>query len=133
MRHLKVALLLAAVGLAAPAYADEQPLFVNYGISASPKQGDNDHHQAIYVSVPATTTGKLYLRIFDPDTGGLFDQVDFKHSVTTTRYLVFGGDGAFIPEAAQLQALAKEEMTSGKLLAEKTYKSGPEEEDGTWQ
>ena len=133
MRHaVTFALLLAAAGFAAPASADE-PLFVNYGLNATPKQGDNDHRQAIYLSVPASTAGKLYLRVFDPDIGGAFDQIDFKHSVTTARYLVFGGSGAFAAQAAQPESLSKEEMTAGKLLASKTYVDGDPKIDGTWQ
>ncbi|HZP21486.1 MAG TPA: PKD domain-containing protein, partial [Bauldia sp.] len=135
MRHVvSLALFLAAGGLAAaPAIADDEvPLFVNYGLSASGKQGDNDHHQAIYLSVPAATAGKLYLRIFDPEIGGAFDQIDFRHSSTAAKYSVFGGDGGFVPSAESPEAMSKEELTGGKLLATKTYRASPAE-DGTWQ
>ena len=41
------------------AAAEQEPLFVNYGTGASIRQGDNDHHQAIYLSVPSGTPGIL--------------------------------------------------------------------------
>ena len=53
-------LAIAAAGYSVAAEGDPEPLFVNYGKEASPRQGDNDHHQAIYLSVPASTSGKLY-------------------------------------------------------------------------
>ena len=76
------------------ATAEQEPLFVNYGTGASIRQGDNDHHQAIYLSVPAGTPGPLYVRIFDPDTFNFHDQMDKRAATTQTRFTVFGGDGA---------------------------------------
>ena len=70
----------------------QEPLFVNYGTGASIRQGDNDHHQAIYLSVPAGTAGPLYVRIFDPDTFNLHDQMDRRSATTEARFSVFGGD-----------------------------------------
>ncbi|MCC6792297.1 MAG: hypothetical protein IT336_11440, partial [Thermomicrobiales bacterium] len=75
----------------------QEPLFVNYGTGASIRQGDNDHHQAMYLSVPADTSGPLYVRLFDPDTFTLHDQMDKRSATTETRFTVFGGEGAFIP------------------------------------
>jgi len=100
MRNLAKAglILVGALVAALPAAAEEMPAFIDYGAGARPRQGDNDHRQAIYLSVPAATTGKLYLRVFDPDTGGAFDQIDKRYVISTTRFAVFGGTGAFIPE-----------------------------------
>ena len=108
-------------GQEAAAAQPQEPLFVNYGAAASIRQGDNDHHQAIYLSVPADTTGPLYVRIFDPDTFNLHDQMDKRAATTQTRFTVFGGDGAFIPEPTDAEALTEAELTAGTKLAEKTY------------
>jgi len=110
----------------------EAPALINYGKWATPKQGDNDHHQVIYLSVPATTAGKLYLRIFDPDTGGAHDQIDKRYVTTATRFAVFGGPGAFVPGAAAPHELSKEELTAGTLLGEKTFRRDRKVDD-TWQ
>ena len=53
---LLAGLAIAAAGYSVAAEGDPEPLFVNYGKEASPRQGDNDHHQSIYLSVPAATT-----------------------------------------------------------------------------
>ncbi|MBN9010464.1 MAG: PKD domain-containing protein, partial [Rhizobiales bacterium] len=125
--------LLAAVAPATGADTPgDAPALINYGKWATPKQGDNDHHQVIYLSVPAATAGKLYLRVFDPDTGGAHDQVDKRYLTTATRFAVFGGPGAFVPGAAGPQELSKDEMTAGTLLGEKTFRRDRKVDD-TWQ
>lgn len=98
-----------------------EPLFVNYGTAASIRQGDNDHHQAIYLSVPAGTPGPLYVRLFDPDTFNFHDQMDRRNATTETRFSVFGGDGAFVAAPADAEALTEAELTAGTRLAERTF------------
>ena len=109
----------------------QEPLFVNYGTAASIRQGDNDHHQAIYLSVPAGTPGSLFVRIFDPDTFNFHDQMDRRSATTETRFSVFGGDGAFIPEPTDAAALTEAELTAGTRLAEQTY-GRDRRTDGRW-
>jgi len=135
MRHSLAAGLIFLAAVVPAIGADsggEVPALINYGKWATPKQGDNDHHQVIYLSVPAATEGKLYLRVFDPDTGGAHDQVDKRYLATATRFAVFGGPGAFVPGAAQPHELSKEEMTAGTLLGEKTFARNRKVDD-TWQ
>jgi PKD repeat protein len=146
MRHAgKIGLFLVGAVAAAVAVAQEtpqleeapdvwEPLFVNYGKSASIRQGDNDHRQAIYLSVPAATTDKLYVRIFDGDTNNstsLYDQIDRRQAVTRTRFTVFGGDGASIAGPTDIDALAEQELSSGTKLAEQVF-SRERRYDNTW-
>ena len=136
MRSAVKAAILAAMGLPLAlsplaAQTGPEPVLVNYGAGASPRQGDNDHHQAIYLSIPATTTETLYLRIFDPDTANAFDKIDRKSSTTRTRFSVFGGDGALIAEPTDPQSLTKQELTAGTRLAEKTF-ARERDTDGKW-
>lgn len=111
---------------------DHQPLFVNYGTDASIRQGDNDHHQAIYLSVPADTPGPLYVRLFDPDTTNYHDQMDRRSSTTRTRFSVFGGPGAFIERPTDPERLTEAELTSGTRLAERTFGSSRRDGDNAW-
>lgn len=124
--------LAAAVVTPAPTIAQDttQPLLVNYGKVAAPRQGDNDHAQAIYLSVPATTDETLYVRIFDPDIGDSFDQVEGRAN-TRTRFAVFGGPGAFVPEAAEPETLTETERTAGELLADTAFRRD-RDADGNW-
>ncbi len=133
-RSTKFAVLaLAAAALipaAAAAQDATQPLLVTYGKLAAPRQGDNDHAQVIYLSVPATASGKLYVRVFDPDTGGAFDQVE-GHANTRMRYAVFGGPGAYVPPPADFKTISDAERTAGDLLADVAYRVD-RNTDGKW-
>ncbi|MGH6920560.1 MAG: hypothetical protein ACREJ0_22985, partial [Geminicoccaceae bacterium] len=64
--------LLGASG-AAPSLAQEVPLSVVYGPAASTAEGDDDYRELIFLAVPADLQDRLYLRVFDPDTGGDHD------------------------------------------------------------
>ena len=44
-----------------------------------------------------------------------------RYATTRTRFTVFGGDGAFIPEPTDPEALTEAELTAGTKLAEQTY------------
>jgi PKD repeat protein len=130
-------ILLAAAALLAGAAGSAEgdlyePLFVNYGTGASIRQGDNDHHQAIYLSVPATTAGPLYVRIFDPDTTNYHDQMDKRFAATRTRFSVFGGPGAFIERPTDPERLTEAELTAGTKLVDKTFGSSRREGDNAW-
>jgi hypothetical protein len=92
------------------ATAEQEPLFVNYGTGASIRQGDNDHHQAIYLSVPAGTPGPLYVRIFDPDTFNFHDQMD-KRSRRRRRFP--SSATALYSEPTDPEALTEAELTAG--------------------
>ncbi|MCP4385427.1 MAG: PKD domain-containing protein [Hyphomicrobiales bacterium] len=114
----------------APAQDATQPLLISYGSRAAPRQGDNDHAQAIYLSVPATTSEKLYVRIYDPDIGDSFDEVEGRAN-TQTSYAVFGGPGAFVPEAAELEKLTEVERTAGTLITATDFRRN-RDADGSW-
>lgn len=134
IRFTKFALLALAAASLTPtpsaAQDSSEPLLVNYGIWAAPRQGDNDHAQVIYLSVPATTAEKLYVRIFDPDTGGAYDLVQGR-SNTRMRYAVFGGADAFVPPTAATEKITEPERSAGELLGEATY-GADRKTDGKW-
>jgi len=46
---------------------------ITYGADSLSIEGDNDHRQEVIIRVPETLEDKLYLRIFDMDTGGKWD------------------------------------------------------------
>jgi hypothetical protein len=62
-------LLSSAAGLAAAV----EPLSVAYGPDAATAEGDSDYREVLYLSVPDSTTDRLYLRVYDADTGGAHD------------------------------------------------------------
>jgi PKD repeat protein len=67
------------------------PLLVTFGPEAPVNEGDHDFRQLIRFSVPAET-GRVDVRVFDPDTGGAFDEQG--GAVTVTRFSLFGAGAA---------------------------------------
>ena len=85
-----------AIGLSMlGAKAQDVPLDVVYGNAALSREGDLNHRYRVYVSLPAETDDRVYVRVFDPDTGGAHDTLYGAGFDTTTSFLLFGGDGAF--------------------------------------
>jgi hypothetical protein len=77
-----------------PAAEPTPPLYITFGVGAHQQEGDPDNRQAFYFSVPAGSTKPLFVRLFDPDSGGAYDQITTRGADTTTRFTVFGGKGA---------------------------------------
>ena len=118
----------ASLGAIGPALAEE-PLSVTYGPAALTAEGDQDYHEIIYLSVPDTTTERLFLRVFDADTGGAFDTQYGSGWNSEVRYALFGGEGAAsrpaVPSTAKATRkpavdVAGPAITGGEQLAEAT-------------
>lgn len=110
-------LLLWSASAAAPALGQEVPLSVVYGPAASTAEGDEDYRELIFFSVPADVTDRLYLRIFDPDTGGNHDLAYGGSEDTETRYALFGGSGALSGLTSPIDP-SEDELAAGELLTE---------------
>ena len=89
------ALALAALFGATAVVAQEAPLSVTYGPQASTAEGDPDYREIIFLSVPEGVQDRLFLRVFDPDSGGDHDQLYGAGEDSETQFTLFGGDGAF--------------------------------------
>ncbi|MCC6984234.1 MAG: PKD domain-containing protein [Bauldia sp.] len=122
--------LLPAVLAAAPALAQDRPLLITYGAVAAAAEGDPDHGQAIYLSLPASATGTHYVRIFDPDAVGAHDQLNGTPNAATV-FRLFGGAGAYAADFAAPRALSTEERTFGEILGEREFRQEAEL-DGQW-
>ena len=96
----RLLLLAGLLGWAAAPAGAEEPLSVTYGPAALSAEGDQDYRELIYLSVPDTTTGRLYLRVFDADVGGAHDTLYGAGWDGEVRYALFGGKGAAEPPAA---------------------------------
>ncbi len=124
------ACLLLSAG-AHPVLAQDVPLSVVYGPAASTKEGDDDHREVLFLSVPAELKDRLYLRIFDPDTGGDHDTAYGGAEDTEVRYALFGGDGALTGIGARIDP-SEEQLASGELLAEARFGANAAL-DGQWR
>jgi PKD repeat protein len=131
-------LLSSAAGLAAAV----EPLSVAYGPDAATAEGDSDYREVLYLSVPDSTTDRLYLRVYDADTGGAHDTRYGKGWDTDIRYVVYGGRGAaIVPDDAVARpgesqhvpkAGAAAPAAAGKVLADRIMGENAAADD-SWQ
>jgi len=85
-----------SVLVAPAAWAQPAPLMVVYGPEAPTREGDADHVERLYLSVPADFSDRLYLRVFDPEPAGAHDtRYGRSEATTTTLFRLSGGEGAY--------------------------------------
>jgi hypothetical protein len=89
------------------------------GSAASPAEGDDDHVQVIFFEVPDGTPGNLYVRIFDADTGGAWDEERTPWD-TMVRYTLRGGTGAYSEPDARTHRPGPLGINSGASLLAQT-------------
>jgi len=90
------------------------PLLITFGDGAGTREGDHDHRQLVRFSVPLGYAGRLYVRVFDADTGGSHDEALGGYN-TRMLYALYGGGGS-----AKVGRDAKgvvRELTSGSVLS----------------
>ncbi|MCP9481346.1 PKD domain-containing protein [Shimia sp. CNT1-13L.2] len=73
----------------------EEGLLVVYGAFAHTREGDIDHRETVFFSVPAGLKDRLYVRLFDPEMSGQHDFVYGRRSHSETVFRLSGGEGAF--------------------------------------
>ena len=135
MRTLWTAgIVIAALAIGSPAAGESAsaggpPQFITYGVGAHPQEGDPDRRQAFYFTVPANFGKPLYVRLFDPESGGKYDQITTRGPNTTTRFTVFGGKGADASRFARLERISHQEEILGTPLLRKEFKDDPELDD----
>jgi len=118
-------------GWLSPAYTALSPetmlatdLISTFGTAASLDNGDNDHVQVIFLEIPDTFTGTLYIYVFDPDVGGDLDEQWGGGWDTATTFGVYGGGGAYTNSAARqarFGTTADPGIQSGTLIAIQTF------------
>lgn len=122
---------LAAATFTTPltAQGSEAPsLLVVYGINAPAREGDVDRREQILFSLPADTPGRVYVRLYDPETFGSDDFTYGGPRDAVTTFRVMGGDGAFTAASrpAQMAAGAPAQAPDltpdpGDVLLEQSY------------
>jgi len=111
----------------APATTLETGEMVTFGTAtSSPRNGDNDQVQVIFLTVPNTITDTLYVHIFDPDVGGgtAFDERQTGAWDTATTFSLYGGDDAYDDPAARQAEFATTSdpgISSGTLITSQTF------------
>lgn len=105
------------------------PFLVTFGKDASKKYGDDDFSQVFFLSVPKNETDPFYIRVFDPDVGGQYDEI-YSGVDTKTKFSIYGGSGAWSEPDAQLtDPIGK--YKAGVLLDSRTFTES-EKYDNDW-
>ena len=113
--------LLVIFTLLQPCWAQESATLVTYGANAQTIEGDDDFKQVIFFTIPKTTRSKrLYLRIFDPDVGGAWDQ-QYGEWDSQTRFRLYGGQGAYTAPTVRTPFPDEVDRLAGELIADATF------------
>jgi uncharacterized repeat protein (TIGR01451 family) len=90
----------------------------------APENGDDDQIQVLFIDVPAGS-GSLYIRIYDPECGGAYDEINGDPVCDTPfAFEIYGGDGTFTDPDARTH-LPTSGATSGMQLDSVTFSSDP--------
>jgi len=103
----------------APAVDENIPYLITFGANASTAWGDDDFCQTFFCVIPSSQTDPVYIRVYDPDTGGDLDEVkgDFN---TIIKFSVYAGKGCWSDTAAQ-SIHPSGNNKSGYLLSSKSF------------
>jgi hypothetical protein len=103
----------------APAADENIPYLVTFGADSKTSWGDDDFCQIFFCLVPASQTDPVYIRVYDPDTGGELDEPKGEYN-TLINFSVYGGNGCWSDKDAQAIDLMGN-YRSGILLATKIF------------
>ena len=113
--------LLLILALLQPCWAQEKATMITYGANAQTVEGDDDFKQVIFFTIPKTTRSeRLYVRIFDPDVGGAWDQ-QYGEWDSQTRFRLYGGQGAYTAPTVRSPFPDEADRLAGELIADATF------------
>ncbi len=125
MKSLIFSILFACVAFGAlaqqvPSEAENIDFICTFGDRAEKTWGDDDNIQVFFFLVPKNNNKPFYLRIFDPEIGGLNDQEVTAPLDGKSTYSVIGGKGCYSePDAREYNPKGK--FRSGTLLKQITF------------
>ena len=107
----------------APAIDENIPYLITFGGDAKTSWGDDDFCQIFYCIIPPSQTGPVYIRVYDPDTGGDLDELKGEFN-TIVNFSIYGGNDCWSDTAAQVLKNS-ENNKSGYLLSSKSFGNEP--------
>lgn len=116
---LFIFLLLKSYGQPIPTVEENIPFLVTFGGQGDIKWGDDDFCQVFFIVIPSNYIQPFYIRVFDPDCGGQFDENKVSFN-TKTSFSVYGGKGCYSnPDSKNIDPIGN--FKAGNLLATKTF------------
>lgn len=107
----------------APAIDENIPYLITFGGDSKTSWGDDDFCQIFYCIIPPSQTGPVYIRVYDPDTGGDLDELKGEFN-TIVNFSIYGGNDCWSDTAAQVLKNS-ENIKSGYLLSSKSFGNEP--------
>ena len=107
----------------APAIDENIPYLVTFGKNARTSWGDDDFCQIFFCLIPSSQTKPIYIRVYDPDTGGDLDEAKGEFN-TVVNFSIYAGKGCWSDTAAQSIHPAGN-YKSGYLLSSKSFGVDP--------
>lgn len=102
-----------------PSTDEKIPFICTFSKQGDKNWGDDDFVQTFFFVIPESYKKPIYIRIFDPDNGGMYDE-NHNQFNSKTRFSVFGGNKAHSdPDAKSPDP--KGNFKSGIQLASKVY------------
>jgi len=92
---------------------------VTFGGNALTAWGDDDFCQIFFSVIPSSQTDPVYIRVYDPDTGGDLDEVKGEFN-SIINFSIYAGKGCWSDTAAQSIHPAGN-YKSGYLLSSKSF------------
>lgn len=108
---------------AAPSPDEKIPFLCTFSKNSATEWGDDDFIQIFFFVVPQTERNPVYIRVFDPEVGGTYDEAHDKFN-SKTKFTVYGGKGAVSNPDARKQTPTGN-YKSGIQLASKTFGDEP--------
>jgi hypothetical protein len=107
-------------GQPAPAADENIPYLMTFGGNADPSWGDDDFCQLFFCVIPPSFKQSVYIRIFDPDTGGSIDELKGAFN-TVVRFSVYGGPKCWSDTVSQSIYASRGNFKSGYQMASKSF------------
>ncbi len=116
-------------GQPVPSLEEKIPFICTFSKDSDPDWGDDDFVQTFFFVIPENYKKPVYIRVFDPDVGGLHDEHHHQFN-SKTRFTVFGGKGAHSePDARGPDPIGN--FKSGVQLYSRTFGQDPQT-DNQW-
>ena len=107
----------------APAVDENIPHLVTFGGNSDTSWGDDDFCQIFFCVIPDSKVDPVYIRIYDPDTGGALDEPKGPFN-TVVKFSVYAGAGCW-SDTASHSIHPTGNYKSGYLMSSKTFGSDP--------
>ncbi len=112
-----------------PAPDENIPWLVTFGGDACPSWGDDNFTQTFFFLIPEDHTDPVYIRVYNPVTGGQYDEINGYWN-TKVNFSVYGGPETWSHPDAQGTG-PEGNYRSGNQLASRTFGYEPEY-DAAW-